>query len=66
MSAQPWEILRFFMFLVISLLIMFIGQGTGLMIGAVFNVVVSTIQIIYHTTYIYLDVDDNISFLYKL
>jgi len=41
MSAQPWEIIRFSMFVAISLLIMFIGQGTGLMIGAVFNVVVS-------------------------
>ncbi|KAG5306218.1 ABCG4 protein, partial [Acromyrmex insinuator] len=42
MSAQPWEIIRFSMFLAISLLIMFIGQGTGLMIGAVFNVVNGT------------------------
>ncbi|KYN05399.1 PREDICTED: ATP-binding cassette sub-family G member 4 [Cyphomyrmex costatus] len=42
MSAQPWEIIRFSMFLSISLLIMFIGQGTGLMIGAVFNVVNGT------------------------
>ncbi|XP_012063408.1 PREDICTED: ATP-binding cassette sub-family G member 4 [Atta cephalotes] len=42
MSAQPWEIIRFSMFVAISLLIMFIGQGTGLMIGAVFNVVNGT------------------------
>ncbi|KAG5340176.1 ABCG4 protein, partial [Acromyrmex heyeri] len=42
MSAQPWEIIRFSMFLAISLLITFIGQGTGLMIGAVFNVVNGT------------------------
>ncbi|EGI62032.1 PREDICTED: ATP-binding cassette sub-family G member 4 [Acromyrmex echinatior] len=42
MSAQPWEIIRFSMFLAISLLIVFIGQGTGLMIGAVFNVVNGT------------------------
>ncbi|XP_014486846.1 PREDICTED: ATP-binding cassette sub-family G member 4 [Dinoponera quadriceps] len=41
-SAQPMEIIRFSMFLAISLLIMFIGQGTGLMIGAVFNVVNGT------------------------
>ncbi|XP_032665790.1 ATP-binding cassette sub-family G member 4 [Odontomachus brunneus] len=41
-SAQPLEIIRFSMFLTISLLIMFIGQGTGLMIGAVFNVVNGT------------------------
>lgn len=41
MSAQPLEIIRFCMFVAISLLIMFIGQGIGLMIGAVFNVVVS-------------------------
>lgn len=43
MSAQPLEISRFCMFLSISLLVMFIGQGTGLMIGAVFNVVVSNL-----------------------
>ncbi|XP_036141387.1 ATP-binding cassette sub-family G member 4 isoform X2 [Monomorium pharaonis] len=42
MSAQPLEIIRFSMFTAISLLIMFIGQGTGLMIGAVFNVVNGT------------------------
>ncbi|KAL0103639.1 hypothetical protein PUN28_017727 [Cardiocondyla obscurior] len=42
MSAQPLEIVRFCMFLSISILIMFIGQGTGLMIGAVFNVVNGT------------------------
>ncbi|KYQ52091.1 ATP-binding cassette sub-family G member 4 [Trachymyrmex zeteki] len=42
MSAQPWEIIRFSMFLSISLLISFLGQGTGLMIGAVFNVVNGT------------------------
>lgn len=42
MSAQPLEIIRFAMFVAISLLIMFIGQGTGLMIGAVFNVVNGT------------------------
>ncbi|EFN86035.1 ATP-binding cassette sub-family G member 4 [Harpegnathos saltator] len=41
-SAQPLEIVRFCMFLSISLFIMFIGQGTGLMIGAVFNVVNGT------------------------
>lgn len=42
MSAQPLEIIRFLMFTAISLLIMLIGQGTGLMIGAVFNVVNGT------------------------
>ncbi|RLU21122.1 hypothetical protein DMN91_005495 [Ooceraea biroi] len=42
MSAQPLEIIRFFMFFIISLLIMFIGQSTGFMIGAVFNVVNGT------------------------
>ncbi|EZA54901.1 hypothetical protein DMN91_009473 [Ooceraea biroi] len=42
MTAQPLEIIRFSMFLIISLMIMFIGQGTGLMIGAVFNVVNGT------------------------
>ncbi|XP_024879372.1 ATP-binding cassette sub-family G member 4 [Temnothorax curvispinosus] len=42
MSAQPLEVIRFCMFLAISMLIMFIGQGTGLMIGAIFNVVNGT------------------------
>lgn len=42
MSAQPLELIRFFMFFAVSMLIMFIGQGTGLMIGAVFNVVNGT------------------------
>ncbi|XP_050458542.1 ATP-binding cassette sub-family G member 4 [Cataglyphis hispanica] len=42
MSAQPLEFIRFFMFLAISMLIVFIGQGTGLMIGAAFNVVNGT------------------------
>lgn len=42
MSAQPLEFIRFFMFLAISLLTMFIGHGTGLMIGSVFNVVNGT------------------------
>ncbi|XP_011865692.1 PREDICTED: ATP-binding cassette sub-family G member 4 isoform X2 [Vollenhovia emeryi] len=42
MSAQPLEIIRFCMFAFICLLIMFIGQGTGLMIGAIFNVVNGT------------------------
>lgn len=52
-TAQPFEIVRFSMFLSISLLIMFIGQGTGLMIGAVFNVVVSAINIINSTSQLY-------------
>lgn len=42
MSAQPLEIIRFCMFAAISLLVMLIGQGIGLMIGAVFNVVNGT------------------------
>ncbi|XP_077271586.1 ATP-binding cassette sub-family G member 4 [Temnothorax americanus] len=42
MSAQPLEVIRFCMFLAISMLVMFIGQGTGLMIGAIFNVVNGT------------------------
>ncbi|KAM0736709.1 ATP-binding cassette subfamily G member 4 [Formica fusca] len=42
MSAQPLEFIRFFMFLAISMLVAFIGQGTGLMIGAAFNVVNGT------------------------
>ncbi|XP_012228224.1 ATP-binding cassette sub-family G member 4 [Linepithema humile] len=42
MSAQPLEITRFSMFLIITLLIIFIAQGMGLMIGAVFNVVNGT------------------------
>ncbi|XP_076287088.1 ATP-binding cassette subfamily G member 4 [Lasioglossum baleicum] len=42
LTSQPLEMTRFFMFFSISLLISFIGQGTGLMIGAVFNVVNGT------------------------
>ncbi|KZC04865.1 PREDICTED: ATP-binding cassette sub-family G member 4 [Dufourea novaeangliae] len=37
-TSQPMEIARFLMFFSISLLVSFIGQGTGLMIGAVFDV----------------------------
>lgn len=40
-TSQPLEVSRFCMFFAISLLVAFIGQGTGLMIGAVFDVVVS-------------------------
>ncbi|XP_076649340.1 ATP-binding cassette sub-family G member 1 isoform X2 [Halictus rubicundus] len=42
LTSQPLEMTRFFMFFSISLLVSFIGQGTGLMIGAVFNVVNGT------------------------
>lgn len=41
MSSQPLEFTRFFMFFTISLLVAFIAQGTGLMIGAALNIVVS-------------------------
>lgn len=41
MSAQPLEWPRFMMFFVISLLVVFVAQGLGLMIGAWFDVVVS-------------------------
>lgn len=41
MSGQPSEVDRFFMFFVISLLVVLTAQGFGLMVGAVFNVVVS-------------------------
>lgn len=36
---------RFFMFFVMSQLVVFVAQGLGLMIGAWFNVVVSLPQI---------------------
>ncbi|XP_024944674.1 ATP-binding cassette sub-family G member 4 isoform X2 [Cephus cinctus] len=42
MSNQPLEIIRFSMFFTISLLICFVAQSFGLMIGAVFNVVNGT------------------------
>lgn len=42
MSSQPMEVTRFSMFFVISLLIVFVSQGIGLMIGAVLNVVNGT------------------------
>lgn len=41
MSAQPPDVTRFTMFFTISLLVAFVAQSFGLMIGAVFNVVVS-------------------------
>lgn len=41
MSGQPLEIARFSMFLSISMLTILLGQGTGLTIGAICNVVVS-------------------------
>lgn len=42
MSEQPLEIVRFSMFFTISILVVFIAQGVGLMIGSVFNVVNGT------------------------
>ncbi|XP_076169704.1 ATP-binding cassette sub-family G member 4 isoform X2 [Ptiloglossa arizonensis] len=41
-TSQPLEMTRFLMFFAISLLVAFISQGTGLMIGAVFNIVNGT------------------------
>lgn len=57
MSGQPLEVDRFSMFFAISLLVAFVAQSFGLMIGAVFDVVVSRdsvlpiyigIEIVYH------------------
>lgn len=42
MSAQPMDLQRFLMFVGISLLVVFVAQSFGLMIGAVFNVVNGT------------------------
>lgn len=42
MSGQPMEIERFSMFVAISLLVSFVAQSFGLMIGAVFDVVNGT------------------------
>ncbi|XP_022899901.2 ATP-binding cassette sub-family G member 4 [Onthophagus taurus] len=42
MTAQPLELNRFFMFTVISTLVVFVAQSFGLMIGAVCNVVNGT------------------------
>lgn len=42
MSGQPLEIARFSMFLSISMLTILLGQGTGLTIGAICNVVNGT------------------------
>ncbi|XP_043482366.1 ATP-binding cassette sub-family G member 4 [Leptopilina heterotoma] len=42
MSAQPPDVTRFSMFFTISLLVSFVAQSFGLMIGAVFNVVNGT------------------------
>lgn len=41
MSGQPLEINRFTMFTAVSLLVVFIAQSIGFMIGAIFNIVVS-------------------------
>lgn len=42
MTAQPFDNIRFNMFLITSLLVVFVAQSFGLMIGAYFNVVVSS------------------------
>lgn len=42
LSAQPLEWSRFLMFFAISLLVSVVGQSVGLIIGAWFDVVVST------------------------
>ncbi|XP_067010061.1 ATP-binding cassette sub-family G member 4 isoform X2 [Anabrus simplex] len=42
MSAQPPEVNRFFMFFGISMMIVFVAQSFGLMIGALFDVVNGT------------------------
>lgn len=42
MSGQPADMNRFFMFTTISLLVVYIAQSIGFMIGAVFNVVNGT------------------------
>jgi hypothetical protein len=41
MSAQPYEWDRFLMFLIISLLVTYVAQSIGLLIGAAFSVTVS-------------------------
>ncbi|KAF5308831.1 hypothetical protein FQR65_LT00531 [Abscondita terminalis] len=42
MTGQPMELNRFTMFTVLSLLVVFVAQSFGLMIGAIFNVVNGT------------------------
>lgn len=44
MSAQPMSIVRFLMFFAISFYTVLVAQSFGLMIGAAFNVVVSTLN----------------------
>lgn len=44
MSSQPLEMIRFAMYFTISLLVVFVAQGFGLMIGAIFDVVVSILK----------------------
>jgi len=43
-SGQPSDMSRFNMFFVISLLIVYVAMSFGLMIGAIFDVVVSSKQ----------------------
>lgn len=43
MTSQPLEVFRFSMFFVISVLVTIVGQSIGLMVGAWFDVVVSSI-----------------------
>ena len=47
-TSQPLEMSRFLMFFAISLLVVLISQGTGLMIGAVCNVIVSMLLLNKH------------------
>ena len=50
MSGQPPDVTRFAMFFTISLLVSFVAQSFGLMIGAVFNVVVR-LKICWNSTF---------------
>lgn len=52
MSGQPLEIIRFGMFLAISILTVFVAQSFGLMIGAVFDVVVGIVRLLGRIIYL--------------
>lgn len=44
MSGLPYELLRFSMFNIICLLVCFVSEGMGLLVGSIFNVTVCIVM----------------------